>query len=227
MMTRPLTLVFDLDGTLVDSAPDLMGTLNAILADEGVAPLPLEKAHSLLGAGARALIERGLASAGRTVSPERMEVLFAAFLDRYEARIADATRAFEGVEEALSSLSRDGHVMAICTNKMERHSRLLLQALGLAPRFSAICGRDTFPYFKPDARHLTLTVAAAGGDLARTIMIGDSRTDIQTAKNAGLPSICVDFGYTDVPARELGADAVIDHFRDLIPAINALAARTA
>lgn len=221
-MHRPLTLVFDLDGTLVDSAPDLMGTLNSILADEGVAPLPLEKAHSLLGAGARALIERGLSTAGRTVTPERMEALFLTFLDRYEARIADATHAFDGVEDALATLADAGHVLAICTNKMERHSKLLLEALGLASRFSAICGRDTFPFFKPDARHLTLTVEAARGDLARTIMIGDSRTDIQTAKNARVPSICVDFGYTDVPAIDLGADAVIGHFRDLIPAIAAI-----
>ncbi|MFN8828575.1 MAG: HAD family hydrolase [Labrys sp. (in: a-proteobacteria)] len=221
-MHRPLTLVFDLDGTLVDSAPDLMGTLNSILADEGVAPLPLEKAHSLLGAGARALIERGLSTAGRTVTPERMEALFLTFLDRYEARIADATHAFDGVEDALATLADAGHVLAICTNKMERHSKLLLEALGLASRFSAICGRDTFPFFKPDARHLTLTVEAARGDLARTIMIGDSRTDIQTAKNAHVPSICVDFGYTDVPAIDLGADVVIGHFRDLIPAITAI-----
>lgn len=221
-MHRPLTLVFDLDGTLVDSAPDLMGTLNSILADEGVAPLPLEKAHSLLGAGARALIERGLSTAGRTVTPERMEALFLTFLDRYEARIADATHAFDGVEDALATLADAGHVLAICTNKMERHSKLLLEALGLASRFSAICGRDTFPFFKPDARHLTLTVEAARGDLARTIMIGDSRTDIQTAKNAHVPSICVDFGYTDVPAIDLGADVVIGHFRDLIPAITSI-----
>ncbi len=174
-MTTPATLVFDLDGTLVDSAPDLMGTLNSILGDEGVAPLPVEKAHSLLSAGARALIERGLATAGRQVDEARMEQLFRAFLDGYEARIADETRPFEGVEAVLRHLSARGDTLAICTNKMERHSHLLLEALGLKPHFAAICGRDTFPYFKPDARHLTLTVEKANGVIARTFMIGDSR----------------------------------------------------
>jgi phosphoglycolate phosphatase len=219
---KPLTLVFDLDGTLVDSAPDLMGTLNDILAAEGVEPLPVERARSLLGAGARALIERGLAVAGRQVTPARMEDLFAAFLDRYTERLAEQTRPFEGVEAALAALDGAGHVLAICTNKMERHSVQLLDALGLSARFDAICGRDTFPVCKPDARHLTLTVAAARGDLGRTIMIGDSRTDIETARNAGVPSICVDFGYTDIPARDLGATAVISHFRDLNAAIGAV-----
>lgn len=226
-MTTPATLVFDLDGTLVDSAPDLMGTLNSILGDEGVAPLPVEKAHSLLGAGARALIERGLATAGRQVDEGRMEQLFRAFLDRYEARIADETRPFEGVEAVLRHLSARGDTLAICTNKMERHSHLLLEALGLKPHFAAICGRDTFPYFKPDARHLTLTVEKANGVIARTIMIGDSRTDIDTARNAGVPSICVDFGYTDKPAHELGATRVISHYDEMLAAIDAIAASRA
>jgi len=220
----PLTLVFDLDGTLVDSARDLMATLNFILRREGTAALPVEKAHSLLGAGARALLERGFAVGGQVVEPARMDVLYDDFLSYYAEHIADETVAFEGVLPALVALQAAGHPMAVCTNKMTHHSEKLLQALGLESYFAVVSGRDKYAYFKPDARHLTLSIAAAGGDPARAIMIGDSKTDIQTAINAGLPSICVDFGYTDVPAIELGATKVISHFDDLLPAIEEVAA---
>jgi len=220
----PLTLVFDLDGTLVDSARDLMATLNFILTREGTPALPVEKAHSLLGAGARALLERGFAEGGRVVEAARMDVLYADFLARYAEHLADETIAFEGVEAALKTLHGAGHPLAVCTNKMTQHSEKLLQALGLESYFSVVSGRDKYPYFKPDARHLTLSIEAAGGDPAHAIMIGDSRTDILTAINAGLPSICVDFGYTDIPARELGATSVISHFDELLPAIEAIRA---
>ena len=215
----PLTLVFDLDGTLVDSARDLMATLNYILTREGTGALPVEKAHSLLGAGARALLERGFAVGGRVVEPARMDVLYDEFLAHYAEHIADETVAFDGVLPALDKLKAAGHPMAVCTNKMTHHSEKLLQALGLESYFAVISGRDKFAYFKPDARHLTLSIEAAGGDPKRAIMIGDSKTDIQTAINAGLPSVCVDFGYTDIPARELGATRVISHFDALVPAI--------
>jgi phosphoglycolate phosphatase len=218
----PLTLVFDLDGTLVDSAPDLMGTLNVILAREGARPLPVEKAKSLLGAGARALLERGFAVEGRVIEPSHMDNLYRDFLDHYADHLADETRAFDGVEPALEAFEKRGHRMAICTNKVTWHSEKLLEALGLARYFQAICGRDAFAFFKPDARHLTLTIEAAGGVASRAIMIGDSKTDIETAGNAGIPSICVDFGYTDIPARELGATRVISHFDELSRAIDAI-----
>jgi phosphoglycolate phosphatase len=220
---HPVTLVFDLDGTLVDSAPDLMGTLNVILAREGASPLPVEKAHSLLGAGARALLERGFAVEGRTIEPGRMDALYRDFLDHYAEHLADETRAFDGVEAALEALAADGHRMAVCTNKVTWHSRKLLQAVGLSRHFAAICGRDAFAYFKPDPRHLTLSIEAAGGDPSLAIMVGDSRTDVDTARNAGLPSICVDFGYTDTPATDLGATRVISHFDELRPAVGAIA----
>jgi phosphoglycolate phosphatase len=219
-----LTLVFDLDGTLVDTAADLMGTLNMILAREGAQPLPVEKAHSLLGAGARALIERGFALDGRVVDEPRMDVLYRDSLDHYAERIAEESRPFDGVEPQLTRLSKQGHRLAVCTNKVTWHSRKLLEALGLSKYFASICGRDAFAYFKPDPRHLTLTVAEAGGDVARTIMVGDSKTDIETARSAGLPSICVDFGYTDIPAVDLGATRVISHFDELGEAIDAIAA---
>lgn len=215
----PLTLVFDLDGTLVDSAPDLMGTLNAILAREGLAPLPAAKAAGLVGAGARALLERGFREAGQSLDTLRMDQLYRDFLDHYAEHLADESALFEGAGQALEILAAEGHILAVCTNKVTRHSVMLLHALGIAGRFQAICGRDAFAYFKPDARHLTLTIEAAGGDPTSAVMIGDSRTDVETARNAGLPSICVDFGYSDVPVADLLPTRVISHFRELRTAI--------
>jgi len=219
---RPQTVIFDLDGTLVDSARDLMGTLNFILTREGTPALPVEKAHSLLGAGARALLERGFAANGEMVEAARMDLLYRDFLDHYNEHLADETVAFDGVEAALATLKSRGFILGVCTNKMTSHSVRLLEALQLSSYFGAICGRDAFTWFKPDARHLTLSIEAAGGDPANAIMVGDSRTDVDTAINAGLPSICVDFGYTDVPAVKLGASRVISHFDDLIPAVDAI-----
>lgn len=220
-----LTLVFDLDGTLVDSAPDLMGTLNVILAREGVALLPVEAAGSLVGAGARALLERGFAADARVVAPERMDELFEAFLDHYGEHLADLTRPFPGVEAVLQRCHAAGHILAVCTNKTTVHSRTLLSLLRLDRYFSAICGRDAFAYAKPDPRHLQLTIRQAGGTPEEAVMVGDSRTDIATAQAAGIPSICVSFGYTDIAARDLGADIVIDHFDEFDAALNRIVAQ--
>jgi phosphoglycolate phosphatase len=153
------------------------------------------------------------------LSPERLQELFELFLEIYAGRVAEQSHLYDGVLPALDALAASGHRLAVCTNKPERHSRLLLDALGVTARFAAIAGRDTFPFFKPDARHLTLTITAAGGDPAHAIMIGDSRTDIQTARNAGLPVICVPFGYTDVPIETLEPDLVIPHFDGLVAAV--------
>jgi phosphoglycolate phosphatase len=218
-MHMPPTIVFDLDGTLAETAPDIIGTLNAILAIEGLEPLPVSRARDLVGAGARALIDRGFAVHGRPLTPQRLDALFERFLDIYAGRIADGSHLFDGVLGALDQLAAAGHRLAVCTNKPQRHTELLLDALGIGQRFAAVKGRDAFPFFKPDARHLTLTVEAAGGDPARAIMIGDSRTDIATARNARLPVICVPFGYTDVPIETLEPDLVIQHFDDLPAAV--------
>ncbi|MBP0578414.1 phosphoglycolate phosphatase [Labrys sp. LIt4] len=226
-MMQPRTAIFDLDGTLVDSARDLMGTLNFILAREGLPALPVERAQSLLGAGARALLERGFAECGQTVEPARMDVLYRDFLDYYGEHLADETVAFDGVEEALQTLKSRGWLLGICTNKVTEHSVRLIEALKLTPYFSAICGRDAFAWFKPDPRHLTLSIEAAGGDPTHAVMVGDSKTDIDTALRAGLPSVCVDFGYTDIPATQLGATHVISHFDQLISAIDAITGLTA
>ncbi|TVR11286.1 MAG: phosphoglycolate phosphatase [Salinarimonadaceae bacterium] len=215
-------IVFDLDGTLADTAPDLMATLNMLLAREGLATLPVERAGSMIGAGAKALIARGFESAGRELSSERHEALFQDFIAHYGENICVGTRLFPGVTEALDVLEAAGFDFAVCTNKMERQSKMLLEALGLAPRFSAICGRDTFAFHKPDPRHLTQTIDMAGGDRARAVMVGDSLTDIATAQAARVPVVAVPFGYSDRPVAELGPDLVIDHFDDLPLAIHEL-----
>lgn len=221
----PVTVVFDLDGTLAETAPDLIGTLNAIMADEGLPAVPVAKARDLVGAGARALIERGFRLHDRPLAPERLEILFQRFLVLYAERVADESHLFDGVAAALDLLGERGHRLAVCTNKPERHSFLLMDKLGLTARFAKIAGRDTYPFFKPDGRHITHTVIDAGGDPARAVMIGDSRTDIAAARNAHVPVICVPFGYTDVPIETLGPDLVISHFRELAAAVEQITSR--
>jgi phosphoglycolate phosphatase len=221
MTGKPL-VVFDLDGTLAETAGDLIATLNVVLAKDDVAPIALDQARVLLGAGARALIQRGYASAGRTIEKPVLEQRFHEFLAYYEAHICDHSHLFPGVHEALDRLERAGYLLAICTNKIEAPSIKLLQALGVAHRFAVICGQDTFPVHKPDAQALLLTIEKAGGVADRTVMVGDSITDIATAKAAGVPVIAVDFGYTDTPVRDLGPDRVISHFDALFEAVESL-----
>ncbi len=223
MPTQP-TIVFDLDGTLAETAGDLMGALNWVLRRDAIAPLPVAQARSLLGAGGRALIRRGYASAGHAPSDARLEELFHDFLAYYEAHIVDHSTLFPGVPEALDRLAAQGFGLAVCTNKMEHTARKLLGELGIAERFRAICGQDTFAQSKPDARALTGAIGLAGGDVGRAVMVGDSLTDIATAKAAGVPVVAVDFGYTDRPVADLDPDRVISHFDDLFDAVEALLA---
>jgi phosphoglycolate phosphatase len=216
------TIVYDLDGTLADTAEDLVATLNWLLAREGLAPLKVENAGSLVGAGARALIERGFAASGRTLDPPTLEALFADFLARYNAHIVDRSRLYPGVDKALATFALAGWRQAICTNKIEASAKLLVAKLGVAERFAFVCGQDTFGVGKPDATPLLKTIAASGGASDRAIMVGDSITDIKTARAARVPVIAVDFGYTDVPVAELGPDRVISHFDELAAACAAL-----
>jgi len=216
------TIVYDLDGTLADTAEDLVATLNYLLGREGLAPLPVESAGSLLGAGARALIKRGFAASGKTLDPQTLDALFADYLEYYKVHIADRTRLYPGVDKALAAFARAGWRQAVCTNKIESLARMLIAKLGIAERFAFICGQDTFGIGKPDPKPLLMTIAASGGASKRAIMVGDSLTDIKTARAAGLPVIAVDFGYTDVPVAELGSDRVISHFDELAEACGAL-----
>lgn len=221
MASFPL-IAFDLDGTLVDTAPDLIGALNYVLVREKLPPLPLESARNLIGAGARRLIERGLEAEAREVSPAQMTQLTADFIDYYAAHIADESRPFEGLEDALDDLASQGYRFAVCTNKLEWLSRLLLDKLGLTPRFAAICGADTFGVAKPDPTILRQTVARAGGDIASTIMVGDAGPDVGVARRTGVPVIGVAFGYTEVPIAELKPDRLIAHMRELPAAAESL-----
>ena len=149
-MTSSPIIVFDLDGTLVDTAPDLINALNHVLDREGLPPVPLRSARNMIGAGARKLIERGLELEGRTMSVDEVTRLTGDFIDHYAAHIADASRPFEGLESALDDLASRGYRFAVCTNKLEWLSKRLLDQLGLSPRFAAICGADTFGVSKPD-----------------------------------------------------------------------------
>ncbi len=220
-MTVP-TIVYDLDGTLADTADDLMGALNAVLISEGMAPLPVANARSMVGAGARALIQRGFAASGRELGARRLAALFGDFLAHYNAHIADLTQLYPGVETALEGFARLGWRQAICTNKLEGLAILLIEKLGVASKFAFVCGQDTFGIGKPDPKPLLETISACGGAPGRAIMVGDSATDIKTARAAGLPVIAVDFGYSEVPVAELGPDRVISHFDQLAEACGLL-----
>jgi phosphoglycolate phosphatase len=216
------TIVFDLDGTLIDTAPDLVDTLNVVFQREGWPPVPYETARNQIGGGARTMIARGVAAEGVTVAPAKIEQLFADFIAHYSEHIADRSRPFPGLTDALDNLGSRGCRLAVCTNKLERLSVLLLKQLKLADRFAAICGQDTFGMQKPDPEVLRRTIAAAGGDLKDAIMIGDSATDIRTARAAGIPVIAVDFGYSDRPVSEFDPDRVISHFAQLQSAVAAI-----
>jgi phosphoglycolate phosphatase len=208
-------IAFDLDGTLVDTAPDLVGTLNVILGEEGLRPLPMAQARDLIGHGARRLLERGFQAAGEPLPADRMPLLFDRFIARYRAHIADESRPFPGVVAALEALRAEGARLAVCTNKPTALSQALLDALDLARLFEAVVGPDSAPAPKPDPRHLETAVTAAGGALNRAILVGDAATDAGAARAARVPLILVSFGYTDIPARDLAPDILIDHFDEL------------
>ena len=220
-MPAPI-IVFDLDGTLIDTAPDLIGTLNVMFAQAGLAPIAYETARELIGGGARAMIARGIEAEGRVVEPAKLEQMFTGFIAHYSEHIADRSRPFPGLIDALDTLAADGYRFAVCTNKLERLSVLLLEKLKLADRFAAICGQDTFGVQKPDPEALRRTISAAGGSLRRAIMIGDSATDINTARAAGIPVIAVDFGYSERPVSEFAPDRIIGHFSQLPSAVAAI-----
>jgi len=214
-----LTIVFDLDGTLVDSAPDLVAALNHVLAGEGLAPVPYKQGRTMVGGGARMMVERGLNAGGRVLPAPEIDRLAKDFIAHYAAHIADHSRPFPGVEAALDRLAGDGRRLAVCTNKLEWLSLRLLDALDLSGHFAAICGPDTFGVSKPDPRILEATIRRAGGDPAHAVMVGDSMTDIATARAAAVPVVAVDFGYTQIPAALLKPDRVIGSFADLPPAV--------
>lgn len=219
-MTSSPLIVFDLDGTLVDTAPDLISALNWVLARENLPPVPLATARTMIGQGARRLIERGLELEGREMTPADVTRLTQDFIAYYGDHIAEESRPFEGLVAALDDMAGRGYRFAVCTNKLEWLSKRLLEALGLTDRFEAICGADTFGVSKPDPVILQQTVARANGVMSAVVMVGDAGPDVGVARRAGVPVIGVDFGYTEVPIAELKPDIVISHMRDLPAAVD-------
>jgi phosphoglycolate phosphatase len=217
------TIVFDLDGTLVDTAPDLIATLNVVFVHEGLPALDYAAARNMIGGGALRMIEAGLKFEGRKYSQGDLDRMLAGFIAHYSEHIADRSQAFPGLTEALDVLASWDCRLAVCTNKLEQLSTQLLETLGLSNRFAVICGQDTFGIQKPDPAILRRTIEAAGGEPAQAVMIGDSGIDIATARAAAVPVIAVDFGYSEVPIATLGADRLISHFDELIGAIRSLA----
>ena len=211
------TVVFDLDGTLADTAPDLTAALNHALCELGRPPVPAQDVRHMVGHGARALLQKGLAATG-AVSEALIEQGFPIFLAHYEAHIADRSRPFPGVEQALAALEAQGIALAVCTNKLETLTHKFIAAIGWEGRFAAIVGGDTLAVRKPDPAPLLEAIARAGGGPAA--FVGDSITDTDTAKAAAIPCIALSFGFADRPAGELGADRVIDHWDELVQTLS-------
>jgi phosphoglycolate phosphatase len=214
-----LTIVFDLDGTLVDTAPDLVAATNHVLEHMGLPTVPEEELRPWIGQGAQYMVEHAIGPAAAKLTEAERQRLLARYLDFYGRNLAVGSRPFEGTVDALESFARKGAKLAVCTNKGEGMSRALLDALDLTRYFAAIAGRDTLNAHKPHPDHLQGTIRMAGGEASRAVMVGDSRVDIATAKAANVPVVAVTFGYTDTPVAELDPDAVIAHYRDLEPAI--------
>lgn len=209
------TIVFDLDGTLIDTAPDLIGATNHVLAGLSLPPRPADAVQPWISFGARRMIEEALHQSGIPQSQTQIDNLLEIFLDHYEANIARGSRPFPHVLDEISRMAGAGARLAICTNKREALTLKLLDALQMTPRFAAIVGRDTLPVSKPDPGHLIGTIERAGGRLEHAIMVGDSAVDVATARAAGVPVVGVSFGYTDIPMRELGPDVTIDTYANL------------
>lgn len=224
-MTRK-AILFDLDGTLVDTAPDLAAATDYALDRAGRPMIGLEAVRSLVGDGARALLEKGFRVSGGLPEPDRFETAFKDFMVYYGRHLADTSRPFPGVATCLARLAEAGYALGVCTNKPEGFSRSLLDQLGLTDFFGAIVGGDSLAVRKPDAGHIHGALDALGGTLGRDFawaaMVGDSTNDVVAAKAAGLPCVVVSFGYTRIPAAELGGDRLIDHFADLPAALAAL-----
>ena len=221
------TVVFDLDGTLADTMPDILSALNRVMAEEGLREISYAEGRTLVGGGARALMEMALAAAAPGKLPEpAIDACYARFLDYYRAEPAVRSRPYPGVIEALSSLRAAGCGLGVCTNKPHDLTLDVLAGLGLAPFFGdAVLGGDALDVRKPDARHLHAVIARAGIAAGASAMVGDSETDVATARAANVPVVAVSFGYTALAPADLGADALIDHFGELGDTLDRLAGK--
>ena len=216
------TIVFDLDGTLIDTAPDLVRAANHCLAQRGLPAVSPHIIKSYVGYGARRTLEAALMANDVELTDPEIDHLLDIYLDFYANNIAVESRPFPHVLEQIEALRSAGTLIAICTNKREDMSLRLIRALDLDHHFAAIAGRDTFAVHKPDPRHLTSTIEKAGGDVNRAIMIGDTNTDIKTARAANIPVIGVTFGYSPDPITDFSPDAAIDDYANLRDVIASL-----
>jgi phosphoglycolate phosphatase len=216
---RGMTIAFDLDGTLVDTAPDLIRANTHVMALKGLGPPPDAVVRPRISFGSREMILTSLAHHGVALPEAEVNGLWRTFLAYYETNVAIDSRPFAGLVPALDALRGEGARCVVCTNKSEAPSRRLLEALGLTHYFAAIAGRDTFAMRKPDPGHLTGAIQLGGGDPARAVFVGDSDVDIATAKAAGIPIVAVTFGYVHAPVETFGPDAVINHYDELDAAV--------
>lgn len=214
--------IFDLDGTLVDSLPDLLRALNRLLAENGRRALVAGEVRMMVGDGVHKLVERGFDATGESAGA-RLDGLAARFVELYEGHTIDHSRPFPGAEQALAALLEQGWGLAVCTNKPYQASVEMLDGLGLSRYLKVVTGGDSTPYKKPDPRHILATVEALGATPAQAVFVGDSPNDAEAARAAGLPLVLVTFGYTRVPVAELGADALVDNLADLPALLQRLA----
>lgn len=219
---RGTTIVFDLDGTIVDTAPDLIDAANHVLAQLGLAAVAEEDLRPTISFGARAMIVKGLSISKTELGDAEVDRWLERFLDYYASNIAVRSRPYDGAVRALMTFRSAGARIGLCTNKREDLSRLLLGELGILDLFDGLAGRDTFPVYKPHPDHLRGAVRLAGGQPERALMVGDSDVDIATARAAGVPVIGVTFGYTHAPVSTFHPDAIIDHYDELEKAALAL-----
>jgi phosphoglycolate phosphatase len=215
-------LVLDLDGTLVDSKPDLVAALNAAITSAGLVEMSSSTVGKTVGQGAKAMIARAHEVQNKLLEEDKFEQMFDVFLEYYHKNVANYSKPYPGVQTALNKFTENGWILAVCTNKYESLAKALLRALHMDIQFAAICGSDTFATRKPHGDHILNTIQMAGGRVTGSIMVGDTATDINAAKNSGIPSIAVDFGYSADPVKNLGANRIISHFDDLWAAASQL-----
>jgi len=215
-------IIFDLDGTLVDTAPDILAYLNEMLAELGRPDLEPDAVHTLIGDGVRTLLIRGLEASGGVPDDLDLDALFHRYLQRYAEQPMRTSRPYQGMVDMLEALTKAGVQLGVCTNKPQIPSDRLLRGLDLDRFFPVVIGGDALPVKKPDPAHLLTVLERLNVDPGRAVLIGDSNTDLKTARAAGTPCILVSYGYTPIPARDLGADRVIDHAADLLQSLEGL-----
>jgi phosphoglycolate phosphatase len=221
-MSAAPTLIFDLDGTIIDTAPDLLASLNAVLTRAGHRPVVPSELRNLVGHGVRKLFERAFSATGTEVTADELATYCEEFLAYYRANIARESRPFPGVPETLRSLAQRGSTLGLCTNKPQVLTELLLAELKLTHHFLAVYGSGRASANKPDPRHIYEVVDALKGDRTRAVMVGDSPVDVAAARNANIPVIVMSYGYTPTAAHALGADVVLDDFAELPGAVTRL-----